>query len=214
KVYSGGEGSTMKYDLIVAAGADVSQIRLSFEGVIPELTGGGDLRIKTEFSDVLEKAPYSYQWIEGRKVEVVSRYKLVGRTLTFDFPHGYDSNYELIIDPELVFATYSGATATFSGGTISIFCGVFGTTYDREGSLYVGVTVRNLDWPITIGAFQTTSPSFHGGPAIAKYNATGTALMYATYYGINTMGAPNTAFSALRVTDSLELVITGTTVVP
>src|SRR5690606_2706553 len=149
-----------------------------------------------------------YQIIEGRHIEVKSRYKLIDQILTFEFPEGYNSEYELIIDPELVFATYSGATAGPFVGVGSGECYVHSTTYDREGSLYVGVRTNHLNWPTNTSSFQASpSPSF-GCAAIAKYNATGTALMYATYYsGTSHATIP----AALRVTDSLELVMTGST---
>ena len=98
----------LKYDFIVSPGADVNQVALTFDGVQPEITAEGNLKIKTSVNEVIEQAPYSYQVINGKEVSVPSAYKLVNGKLTFHFPQGYDHSKTLIIDPTLVFATYSG----------------------------------------------------------------------------------------------------------
>jgi hypothetical protein len=67
--------------------------------------------------------------------------------------------------------------STFLHGT------VYGTTVDRAGNIYVtGQTDSSL--PTTPGAFQTTG----SGAFVAKLNATGTALIYATYLGNGGLG--------------------------
>src|SRR5690554_2126289 len=73
-VLYGNEDAFMKYDLIVAPHADISQVSLSFEGVQPELTKDGSLLIKTSVNEIIEKAPYTYQEIDGKIIEVVSNY--------------------------------------------------------------------------------------------------------------------------------------------
>src|SRR5690606_2287540 len=65
KVYSSSVGKGLKYDFIVAPNADVSQIKLSFQGVKPQLLANGDLRIKTSVNEIIEQAPYTYQEIAG-----------------------------------------------------------------------------------------------------------------------------------------------------
>jgi hypothetical protein len=60
---------------------------------------------------------------------------------------------------------------------------VFATAVDSAGNVYVtGHTDSNL--PTTPGAFQTTG----SGAFVAKLNATGTALLYATYLGTTYSG--------------------------
>src|SRR5262249_2018076 len=55
---------------------------------------------------------------------------------------------------------------------------VYATAVDSAGNVYVtGNTDANM--PTTPGAFQTTG----SGAFVAKLNATGTALLYATYLG-------------------------------
>lgn len=189
---------SLKYDFIVSPGADARQIALSYEGVRPVLTREGHLQIKTTVNETIEQAPYSYQVIEGKQVEVKSNFKLKDKTVSFGFPEGYNKNYPLIIDPELIFVTYSGATSD------NVFA--YATTYDESSNLYTGGEVYSPQWPVTMGAFQT---NFNGGRdvGINKYDATGTNLLYSTYYGGNRIELPH----AMRVNDRGELVVAGST---
>src|SRR5690606_13298779 len=114
---------SMKYDFIVAPGANPNQIKLKYDGVTPLLKDDGSLFIKTSVNELTESAPYTYQIINGKKIEVASKYMLKNNELSFEFPNGYDNNYELIIDPDLIFATFSG--------TIGSAMYSFATTYDE-----------------------------------------------------------------------------------
>jgi len=194
------ESSNLKYDFVVAPGKNPSAIQLSFSGVKPQLDDAGNLKIVTSVNEVLEKAPYSYQLIDGKEVEIASRYTLKNGVLSFEFPNGYNNAYELVIDPELVFATYSGSRA----GASSMYSHT--TTYDAAGSLYAGAECYSIGWPTTLGAYDQV---YHGGHDIGinKYNSLGTALVYSTYVGGNALDYPVT----LRVNHSNELVIGGYT---
>ena len=59
---------------------------------------------------------------EGRFVassifELKMQYQLKNNVVSFSFPNGYNKNYDLVIDPELVFSTYSGSLADNFGYT-------------------------------------------------------------------------------------------------
>ncbi len=194
---------SLKYDFIVAPGADPSQILLTFEGVAPELTGDGHLKIVTSVNEITEQAPYTYQLIDGREVAVKSGYRLANGQLKFTLPNGYDTAYPLIIDPVLVFSTYSGSRGEHHLGSC--------TTYDAAGNLYLGAYSTSPGWPVTLGAFQS---DWKGGVldypsdiAINKYNASGTRLLYSTYYG----GSSNEQPHALYVNEQDELILGGST---
>ncbi len=196
-VYS--KGMSFKYDFIIAPGADAGKIALTFYGVSPQLTARGSLSIKTSVNETEELAPYAYQVIEGREVPVRCSYRLAKGRLSFDLPQDYDRRYALIIDPQLVFATYSGAA---NGRDFYSYC----STYDDAGNLYAGGKCWQPGWPVTTGAFQTT---FGGDQdvGINKYNADGTQLLYATYYG----GRDSEEPYAMVVNSRGELVVTGGT---
>ncbi len=196
-VYS--KNNSVKYDFIVAPGADASLIALSFEGVSPKLDNGGHLFLKTTVNEVIEQAPYSYQVINGKEVPVKSAYKLTGDKLSFVFPEGYNTQYPLVIDPTLVFATYSGGTNSNNYS--------YSTTYDAFGNLYAGADAWSTGFPVTAGAYQTTYGGGGHEVAINKYNATGNNLVYSTYIGGSSWDLPH----AMKVNNQNELVVVGST---
>lgn len=195
KVYSN-EGH-FKYDYIVKPGASPSAIKWKYEGVVPRLVDG-HLFIETNAGDVKEEKPYAYQIINGEKKEVKCKYVMQDGVLSFDLPKGYDASVNLVIDPTLIFSTYTGSTADNWG---------FTATYDNSGSLYSGGIVFANGYPTTAGAFQT---GFAGGQTdigITKFTPTGTALVYSTYIGGSNSEAPH----SLIVDNSGSLYVMGTT---
>ncbi len=196
KVYASGQ--LFKYDVVVKPGANPSVVRFNYKGVKPLLLADGSIQLNIGFAKVAEMAPYTYQLIGNQKVVVKSMYQLsADGSLSFVFPEGYDKNYELIIDPTLVFATYSGSTATTFG---------FSATYDLSGSLYAGGEVFSIGWPVSVGAFQV---AYGGGVdcGINKYTPNGNALIYSTYYGGDLSDLPNN----MVVNTNNELAMTGST---
>jgi gliding motility-associated-like protein len=167
----------IKYNFHVKANANPSDIQLRYEGVDKIKLKDGALYFKLEVNEVIEQKPYAYQLINGRVKEVKCLYRFKDNVLGFEFPNGYNKNYELVIDPVLVFAAQSGSAADNFGMT---------ATFDSDGNLYAGGTAFNNGYPTTAGAF---SLSFSGAPnvstdvVITKYNATGTGLLYSTYVG-------------------------------
>ena len=113
-----------------------------------------------------------------------------------------------VIDPELIFSTYSGSTVDNFGFTAS---------YDDEGNLYSGgiatspTKFLNGVYPATPGAFDVT---FNGGEpntfacdiAISKYSSNGQNLIYATYLG----GGANDYPHSLIVDEDNQLIVFGT----
>jgi gliding motility-associated-like protein len=168
----------LKYNFHVKANADPSEIKLQYKGVDKIKLLDGTLVLHLSINDVIEQKPYAYQLINGQVKEVKCAYRFKNNVLGFDFAEGYDKQYELVIDPVLVFAAQSGSTADNFGMT---------ATYDTQGNLYSGGTVFNNGYPVTLGAFST---SFSGTPqngitdvVITKYNSTGNSLLFSTYIG-------------------------------
>ena len=58
---------------------------------------------------------------------------------------------------------------------------VSGIAVDSQGNAYVTGSTLRTGFPVTSGAFQTEITVESGRGFIAKLNATGSALMYATY---------------------------------
>ncbi len=200
KVYAA--GTNVKYDFVVAPGGDPGQVLVGYNGAERlEINGDGDFVVSTPFGDIIEKKPVAYQYIEGIKTYVACHYVLRGNRLSFAFDNGYDHCYELVIDPLLIFSTYSGSTADNWGST---------ATPGENGNLYsAGVTSlvnAGGTFPATVGAFQVD----YGGLydiGILKYDSAGHQLLYATYLGGSESESPH----SLVMNSSEELVVLGTT---
>ena len=114
KVYAA-EGA-MKYDFIVAAGADPGRIAMRYEGVDGLKLREGNLIVATSVADIVELRPYAYQIKEGDLVEVAARYTLKDNHVGIEVGD-YDKSMPLIIDPYLHFSSYTGSTADNWGTT-------------------------------------------------------------------------------------------------
>ncbi|MFT3910490.1 MAG: PKD domain-containing protein [Ferruginibacter sp.] len=176
------DADKLKYDFIIHPGGNVSSIAMQFRG--PQLSiKGRELLIKTPVGDLKELYPYTYQTSGNGRQQVECKYVLKNNVLTFSVKD-YDPNQTLVIDPTIIFSSFSGSTADNWGYT---------ATPGHDGCLYGGGIVfatGNTGLPTTPGAFQTT---FGGGAyennfpgydvGIFKYSPTGNARIYATYLG-------------------------------
>lgn len=197
--------SGIKYNFHVRPGGVPSQIKIKYEGVNDIKLKDGELILKLEVNEVVEQKPYAYQLIDGVIKQVPCKYVLKNKTLSFEFPSGYNTKYDLIIDPVLVFSAQIGVTADNFGMT---------ATYDVAGNLYSGGTVYNPNYAVTPGAYSSTfiGPVGYGRTDIfiTKYNSTGNALLYSTYLG----GAGTEIVTSLVVDFNNNLCLYGATSSP
>ena len=189
----------LKYDFIVGTGANTKDIRIKYEGVDDLQLLNETLEIGLSNGKVRELKPYAYQIINGIKTDVSCGFNLNKNILTFDFPNGFDTSKELIIDPTWEFSTLTGATDDNWG---------FTATYDNTGNFYAGgisFTGSINGYPL-VGAYQTT---FEGvvDVSVSKFSANGTALIYSTYLGGTEADEPH----SLIVDNQNNLIIMGAT---
>ncbi|MCI0392452.1 MAG: SBBP repeat-containing protein [Acidobacteria bacterium] len=177
-VYYGNQGQ-LEYDFIVAPGADPSAIRLAIDGAEKiEIDASGDLALHTPGGLLRQLKPRVYQEENGTRREIPSRYTILDpRSSILDpqvaFEVGdYDATKPLIIDPVLVYSTYLGGSGIDEGASIAV---------DPAGQVYVAGFTESLDFPLANAA----QSSARGGQDafVAKLNAAGTQLIYATYLG-------------------------------
>ncbi len=197
----------LEYDFEVAPGADASRVQLRYEGATSlALSADGQLHVGTSVGSLTELAPHAYQLdaTTGERQPVACRYRLRAADARVSFELGtYDSTRPLIIDPTVIFSTYSGAQSSNWG---------FTATYDAAGNLYSGGIVLDdsfalPSYPTTMGAFQTR----FGGIvdiALIKYNTAvngPAARVWATYLG----GSRHDFPSSLVVNAQGELIVLG-----
>ncbi len=195
-----GIDNQLKYSFIVKPGADPKNIEMIYEGLNSIYLSNNQLHYTTSVNTVYEESPYTYQ-IANKRIEIPTEFELNENRVKFKLLRKYDLDYPLIIDPTLVFSTYTGSFADNFG---------FTATYDNAGNYYAGGIAFGFGYPVTTGAFQTT---FAGGStlgvdvSITKFNPTGTGLIYSTYLG----GSSDESPSSLVVNSNNELIIMGVT---
>lgn len=172
----------LKYEFIIKPSANPNQIKWKYNNAKQvKVNKKGGLVVKTELGDIIEKAPYVYQIINGRVVEVNCSFKLEEGVVSFELAE-FNEFVDLIIDPTLVFATYNGAVSDNFGMT---------ATYAHDGSAYVAGTVFGNDYPIPdLNVFDpdgnltvqnvgvVTTDAF-----ITKYSPDGSNMIWSTFYG-------------------------------
>ncbi|MGY8988664.1 MAG: DUF7948 domain-containing protein [Flavobacteriales bacterium] len=190
----------LKYDLILHPNGNVRKIRIKYIGHDNIYLRNENLIIETSVNTVTELSPLAYQIINDSVFPVECKFVLKNNILSFEFPNSYDNTKDLVIDPTLIFSTYSGSTADNFGYT---------ATYDNFGFLYSGSTVFEVGYPTTLGAYQINYANNSGGTdiGITKYDTTGTQRIYSTYLG----GSEDELPHSMIVNNLDELFIFGTT---
>ncbi len=109
-----GQKGSLKYEFHVAAGADYQQIQVHYEGIQGlQISEDGSLRVQTSLGEVVDAAPYVYQEVHGQRVAVAGQYTLTDNdTYRFAVTGNYDVTKELVIDPDLAWATYLGGSGS------------------------------------------------------------------------------------------------------
>lgn len=210
-----GTSEKLKYSFIVSPGVDPSTINYSIKGSENVTLIDGALHISTRFGEIIEEKPIAWTEKEGRRTEVHVEFLLNDNQVQFNFPKGYDRNETLVIDPYLVFSTFTGSTADNWGMT---------ATPDTQGNLYGGGIVfsNGGTYPTTAGTFDMTLNggdsyiyTFGGGTynmsgfdiGISKFSSDGSALLFSTYLG----GTGNEAPHSLVTDENDNLFVFGVT---
>jgi gliding motility-associated-like protein len=177
---------SMKYDIVVKPGVDPAKIALRYSGADKLDVVNRQLLVKTSVGTVRETDPYTYQpGNNGQRRQVSCKYVLIGNEVRFDIKN-YNPNETLVIDPTLIFVSFSGSTGSNWG---------FTATYDANANFYGGGINIQSGFPVSAGAFQSTWGGGNGTEpsdiSIIKLNASGTTRMYATYIGGNGNDQPH-----------------------
>jgi hypothetical protein len=176
---------SLRYDFIVAPGADISQIRMQFEGQDALFVNdAGELVIKTSVGDVCHSKLYAYQEIqEGLHLEAGAHLcqidcrfvKYSDGSVGFAV-EGYNPALALVIDPYILWATYLGGSG-YEDYPMS-------SAIDKNNNIYIKGVTTSSDYPVTVGAYDSIyceNTQLNGCIFVTKINSNGSALLYSTF---------------------------------
>lgn len=179
----------LKWDWEIHDPASLQLLRLRYEGAAIHVREDR-LYIETSIGTFSERLPRLY-FLSSQK-PLAARYRIEGSFVSYELLE--PPSEALVIDPVVVFSTFSGSYSDNWG---------FTATYDLQGNAFAGGNVNDALWnpnpgntyfPVTPGAVQGT---FGGGVsypnsqpifwstdiALWKTNPTGTVRLWATYLG-------------------------------
>ncbi|MGY6562183.1 MAG: gliding motility-associated C-terminal domain-containing protein [Luteibaculaceae bacterium] len=188
----------LKYEFIVSPGADPSTIKLTYSGLDKlSIKTNGKVELETSVGTLTDAKPISF--LAGNKSEIIESAWQLNSDNTLSFILGdYPRDEALVIDPEILFASYTGSSANNFG---------FSATYDSFGHFYLGGIAFTGLFPTTLGAFMETNPGSVFSVVISKFDPSGTNLLYSTFLGGQSIEIP-----CSMVTNSLgELYMLGVT---
>ena len=180
------DNGKLKYDLIVHPGADPNRIAMQYEGVDGLSVNNNRLLLKTSVGEVKEMEPYSYQAGNNGREVINVKYRVSKENIVRFDVKNYNSSRVLVIDPTLVFCTFTGSKASNWG---------FTATPGPDGTFFAGGIVFGDGFPVSTGAYE---PSFRGGTfdvGIMKFSSNGRNRIYATYIGGNGNECPHSMYS-------------------
>ena len=190
-----GKESTLKYSFSILPNTSPSLIQIQYDGTDNiMISETGELIVATDLGEIIESKPVAWTiGSSGTKKMVPCDFFFQDNVLSFKLGK-YNASDTLIIDPELAFSTFTGATSDNWG---------FTACPDNQGNLFGGGIVFGTGYPVTAGAYDGT---FNGGQvttgstggtiagfdiAITKFNSTGTTNLYSTFLGGSANETPN-----------------------
>jgi hypothetical protein len=194
-----GNQHQLEYDFVVAPGADPKKIGLRFDGAEKaHLSFEGDLILNAGEDEVRFHRPLVYQEGKSGREIIPTTYVKKGRGQIGFQVAAYDRTRPLIIDPVLSYATYFGGTSDDAGNGIAV---------DASGNAYLTGKTTSSNFPTTPGALDTASHFGDIDAFVAKLNAAGTGLIYATYLG----GSQKDYANGIAIDSSGNAYVTGYT---
>jgi hypothetical protein len=178
RYYSSEEG--LKYDFILHPGASIEQIKLHYQGAMGlEIDQLGNMHIKTQIFNLVDRNLFIYQDVEGEKKRVDGSFKLYNDfEFGFQIEDEYDLTNDLIIDPVLKYSTFLGGTRDDT---------IYAVKADSDGFAYLTGKAESSDYPTTSGVFDSSYNGL-GDVYITKLKQDGSEPLYSTFVGGSNQG--------------------------
>jgi hypothetical protein len=170
----------LKYSFVVHPGGNPSDIRMRYEGIEKlDIDSSGNLTIRTSIGVLTDSELFIYQHTDQDENEVEGRFTIIdSTTYGFEISECYDKDKDLFIDP-LIYSTLLGGEDKEEG---------YGIAVDESGKVYVTGYTSSVDFPTTVGAYDTTYNGPWRNVFVFKLNPDSTIspneqLIYSTYIG-------------------------------
>ncbi len=167
-----------RFDLIVAPGADPSQIKFQYNGAQTVRIGDQDtMYVRTRFGEVSVTDLFAYQQVEGEKEQIPCKF-VQNADGTFGFQVGpHDASKPLVIDPWVWSTLFGGyASGLIPGDDIG-----YDVAVDQFNQPYVCGSTVSINYPITNGAYDTSVAGYDA--FVTKFRADATNIIWATVVG-------------------------------
>jgi hypothetical protein len=218
-VYYGNQ-QQLEYDFTIAAGANPNSIAIHFDGGDGiSINAQGGLVLKLGGDEILQPKPLIYQTVDGARRKINGGYKILdAHNVAFNVGK-YDRTLPLVIDPVLGYSTYFGGTLAETAWAVALNTND-GSVYIAGQTLSILAIKKNAKLSMTDefekdSVFSTPGAiqeDFAGGKLIgdgfvAKFDDTGTNLIYLTYLG----GSKDDLVSSVAVDAAGNAFVTGFT---
>jgi len=193
-------GDALKYDIMLGAGADASDVAFRYEGVLGlSMDALGDLIVRTDAGELRDGRPVVFQEGVLPDAGAGGRFTLLGGgRVGFGLPDGCVPGRPVLIDPGLVFSTFLGGSGDDSDR---------GPTLDAAGNILVCGVTNSPDFPTTNGSYDPEGEAgAHYDGFIARFDPEG-VLLDSTYVG----GSRNDEIEYIRVAQDGDVYAVGIT---
>jgi len=191
-----GNHRELEYDFAIAPHADPGSIEFEVRGARQiELGSDGNLIVTMSGGQLQFESPHVYQESNGLHVPLQGEYVIKSSNRVGFHVANFDRSKSLVIDPVLVYSTYLGGSGDDQPTGIAV---------DGNGSVYVTGSTDSTDLPLaTLGSLPPGADHVF----VAKFDASGSNLVYCDYIGGNSQ---DYGF-ALALDSANQVYVTGST---
>ncbi|MBE0450723.1 MAG: SBBP repeat-containing protein [Clostridia bacterium] len=185
----------------VSPNGDVDDIRIKVNGAEEmNLSSDGELIVEAGSEKVAFSKPYTYQIIDGNKIEIESNYIIDKKTYGFTIGE-YNQELPLIIDPYVVVSYFGGKHSYTNASGIKV---------DEFGNIYVVGSTIYSSYQTTIGAYDEVFNGSNGYRDIfvSKFDNEMTTLLASTFLGSS--GNANDYGRVIEILENGDVIIGGT----